>query len=67
MNGAAWALVVFVIALVIGVPTYLAINWNYRWVKQCAEETGVEMHNASGSRVCVRAPVEIITIAARPW
>lgn len=51
----------------IGAATYLGINYVYRWNQQCASVGGVKMENVTGGNVCVKGPVEIVTIAAKPW
>lgn len=57
--------VIFVIMC--GTGVFLWTNYNYRWQQQCAADNGVQMENTSGARVCVKGPVQIVTIAARPW
>jgi hypothetical protein len=62
-----WVLPIVLFLAFIAGAVVLYANWNYRWTQQCAAEHGVQMENTSGSRLCIRAPVEIVTIAARPW
>lgn len=62
-------IIVAVLAVVlIGVGgVFLAVNYHYRWTLACATENGIRMESASGSAVCVKQPVQLITIAAKPW
>lgn len=58
---------VAVLAVVGGSGVFLMVNYHYRWTLACATENGIDMESASGSAVCVKQPVQLITIAARPW
>jgi hypothetical protein len=59
---ATLAVVIFAVASI-----YLGANYSYRWNVACAAVGGVKMENTSGSTVCIKGPVQIVTIAARPW
>jgi hypothetical protein len=64
----AWiSAVTAVIVAAIVTAVVMSANYDYRWKQQCATQNGVQMENLSGGRVCVRGPVEIVTIAARPF
>lgn len=53
--------------LVVGAAIFLGGNHAYRWNQACAAQGGVKMEDASGTRICIKGPVELINIAARPW
>lgn len=53
--------------LLICLPTYLIVNYNYRWNSQCAAKGGVRMYTPGQAKVCVLQPVQLVTIAAKPW
>jgi hypothetical protein len=61
------AVIFLIVACVILGCSFLYGNYNYHWKQQCAAVGGVEMENMSGHRICVKGPVQIVTIAVRPW
>jgi hypothetical protein len=62
-----WVGLAATVVLLAGTGIFLGVNYDYRWKQQCAAANGVQMESVAGSRVCVKGPVEIVTIAARPW
>lgn len=67
----AWALgvVVGAVALVsVGLyGAYLGVNYAYRWNAACVAAGGQKLESASGNKICVREPVVMVPIAAKPW
>ncbi len=64
-----WVAGVFLILAIIAVPITLCMNWDYRWKQTCIQQGGVYLRPAesSGSRICVRGPIEVIPIAVSPF
>lgn len=59
---------VFIVGIfMVVVSSYLGINYAYRWNAACVAAHGQKMENTSNTPICVKEPVVLVSIAAKPW
>lgn len=42
-------------------------SYDYNFKRQCASMGGVALEDTSGDTICVKGPVQVVTVAAHPW